>query len=130
MLRTDRKTKLPKGFAYPLGAQKISEALGDIPQAESTVLTFDWKDEFWASSWRERIESLGTVTLIEASYWAHRDEWRLFVYSVPREFNVAAREHLLSNGLSDLAVALRRAHGKSEHFRWSIKFSLAAATAS
>jgi hypothetical protein len=124
MIRTDSKARLPKGFAYPLGAEKISKALGAIPQAESTALTFDWRDEFWVSSWRERIKSLGVVTLIQASYWDRWDEWRLFVYAVPRQYNVAAREYLLGEGLKELAAALRTAHGKFEHFNHSITFSL------
>ena len=130
MIRTDIKAKLPKGFAYPLGAEKISEALREIPQVASTVLTFEWRDEFWVSSWRERIKKLGTVTLVHASYWDRWDEWRLFVYGVPREFNASAREHLLGGGLHELAIALRKAHGNVEHFNHDIRFSLSTAKAS
>lgn len=130
MIRTDTKAKLPKGFAYPLGAERISDALGEIPQAASTVLTFEWRDEFWVSSWRERIKSLSTVTLVRASYWDRWDEWRLFVYAVPREFNVSARERLLGAGLQELAAALRKAYGNSEHFNHDITFNLSTAKAS
>ncbi|MVF14925.1 hypothetical protein FT643_22585 [Ketobacter sp. MCCC 1A13808] len=130
MIRTNRKSKLPKGFAYPLGAEKISEALNGIPQAGSAVLTFEWRDEFWASKWRERVASLGVVTLIHASYWDRWDEWRLFVYAVPREYNAAAREHLLGHGLEELAANLREAYGKASSFSHKIKFSLGSANAS
>jgi hypothetical protein len=124
MIRTDSKAKLPKGFAYPLGAEKISEGLGKVPQAESTILRFEWRDEFWVSIWRDRIKSLGVITLVEASYWDRWDEWRLFVYAVPREYSVAAREHLLGGGLTQLAAALREAYGKSEHFSHKVTFNL------
>src|SRR5690349_17366341 len=99
MIRTESKAKLPKGFAYPLGAAKISEELGAIPQAESASITFKWKDTYLASSWRKRIKDRGVVTLVEVTYWDYFDECRIFVYVVPSECNAAAREFLLAGPL-------------------------------
>jgi hypothetical protein len=134
MIPTDHKDKLPKGFSYPLGAEKLSMALGDVvPQAESMGLWFLWKDEIWTSNWRKRINDLGVVTLIAASYrkdglessrlfgWG---DWRLHVYAVPSEYNVAAREFLLGGALKQLATKLREASGKVEFFDERISFHL------
>jgi hypothetical protein len=130
MIPTHSKAKLPKGFSYPLGAAKISTELGAIPQTESIALTFEWKDTHWASSWRKRIKDLGVVTLIEVTYWDYFNEWRVFVYAVPSEYNVAAREFLLSGPLQTLADTLRAVKENPERFRHAITFHLKEANVS
>ena len=95
LISTRRKEKLPKGFSYPLGAGKVSAALEGIPQFENAEIWFSWRDEFWASQWRKRIQERGVVTLLRASYWDYSGRWDFHLYSVPSEYNVFAREHLL-----------------------------------
>jgi len=130
MIKTESKAKLPKGFAYPLGAAKITEALGAIPQAESASITFKWKDTHWASSWRKRIKDLGVVTLVDVTYWDYFDEWRIFVYSVPTEYNVAAREFLLAGALREVADKLRGLKENPESFGHAVTFHLKEANVS
>ncbi len=62
---TIRKEKLPEGFSYPPGAEDISEAFDTVPHLENATIWFHWRDEYWASSWRKKIESHGSVKLLE-----------------------------------------------------------------
>lgn len=107
-----------------MGAESISNVIGELPQIESTSLTFEWKDEFWSSKWRERINNNGVVTLVEATYWSRREEWRLYIYAVPSKYNVAAREYLLTNRLKELGELLRKASSQAGFFNHKIMFNL------
>ena len=124
MIPTREKKRLPKGFSYPLGAKKISDCLGDVPQIEAMRLTFEWRDEFWVSKWRKRINEHGIVTLMEVQYASRSDEWWLFVYSVPSEYNVAARDLLLGGAIHKLSTLLRDAGRSPEYFAHTIQFNL------
>ena len=93
---TARKQKLPKGFSYPLGAAEISEVFDAVPHLRNASIWFDWRDEYWASSWRKKIETLGSVKLLEVGASPLSGEPVLHVYSVPSEYSLAAREHLLA----------------------------------
>ena len=126
MIRTKEKEKLPKGFSYPLGAEKVSEVLGEIPQLEFSGLRFNWRDEFWKLKWQKRIRELGVLTLIRAQYQPLWDELWIFVYSVPSEYSEAARELLVGGELQMLSQQLKQSDLKLNGFDKSIKFSLAA----
>ena len=91
---TAAKDRLPKGFSYPLGAQAISVALEGIDLLGDAKFWFSWRDEYWASEWRQKIKALGQVTLLEIadSYVSHGRDVR--VYAVPSEYSVSARERL------------------------------------
>lgn len=65
LIPTASKEKLPEGFSYPLGAEAISEVFDTVPHLENATIWFSWRDEYWASSWRKKIESRGSVTLLE-----------------------------------------------------------------
>ena len=95
LIKTVRKEKLPKGFSYPIGAQALSEALQGIPQFDDIELWFSWRDEFWVSRWQKRLQARGTLSLLQASYSPHLG-WYLYLYSVPSDYTVSAREHLLA----------------------------------
>lgn len=94
MIKTSRKEKLPKGFSYPLGAEAISAALDGIPQFDNTELWFSWRDEFWVSRWRKRLEEHGPIVLLRVAYSEYFRHWDVRVYSVPSEHTVFAREQL------------------------------------
>lgn len=96
LIPTAAKERLPSGFSYPMGAQGLSTALQDIPLLETARIWFSWRDEYWASEWRQKIAAQGEVTLLEISdsYAGHGRDLR--VYAVPSEYSMAARERLLS----------------------------------
>jgi hypothetical protein len=96
LIPTAKKEKLPKGFSYPLGAEGISEAFDGVPHLVNATIWFYWRDEYWTASWRKRIESRGAVKLLEVSTWPLSGEPVLHVYSVPSEYSLVARAHLLA----------------------------------
>jgi hypothetical protein len=73
-----------------------------------------------------RVDSRGVVTLLQVSYAAYFGRWQVYVYSVPTEYSVLARQHLLSelprvrNQLSAVGLA-------SRGFEASIVFNLSEA---
>lgn len=94
LIPTARKEKLPRGFSYPLGAERISELLDGVPQVESMALSFSWRDAFRNSHWRRRVIDRGVVTLLDVSFSRYFGGWNVRVYSVPSEDVTAARERL------------------------------------
>jgi hypothetical protein len=94
LIPTCRKEELPRGYSYPLGAERISAALEGVPQLDNAELWFHWRDEFWSSRWRRRVLAGGVVTLLEISFWKYFGRWHVRVYSVPSEYAQSAREHL------------------------------------
>jgi len=65
MIPTASKDRLPEGFTYPWGAQAISTALEGAPGLEDARIWFSWRDQFWASEWRQKIAELGEIILLE-----------------------------------------------------------------
>lgn len=94
LIPTIRKEKLPKGFSYPLGAEAMSAAFDGVPQLASASLWFMWRDEYWASRWRQKLESHGEFMLLEVNHSPLSGERVLYVYSVPSDYSVVARERL------------------------------------
>jgi hypothetical protein len=96
LIPTANKEKLPEGFSYPLGAEAISEVFDTVPHLENATIWFSWRDEYRASSWRKKIESRGSVTLLEVDASPLSGEPVLRVYSVPSSCSLVARERLLA----------------------------------
>ena len=94
LIKTASKEKLPKGFSYPIGAEALSVALEGIPQYDNAVLWFAWRDEFWASRWRKRLESREPMMMLRVAYSEYFGRWDVNVYSVPSENTIFAREQL------------------------------------
>lgn len=94
LIQTASKEKLPKGFSYPLRAEALSAALEGAVQFDNAQFWFSWRDEYWASKWREKIDALGDVVLFEIhdSYFGSGKDIRL--YAVPSEYSEGAREEL------------------------------------
>jgi hypothetical protein len=59
MIPTKSHEYLPKGKAYPVGAESITEILTDVPQIEELVLYFYIQDEYWASKYNKKIKEGG-----------------------------------------------------------------------
>ncbi len=123
LIRTARKQRLPKGFSYPFGAEAISAALEGIPQFDNAELWFTWRDEFWASRWRKRLQSQGLITLLRVDYSQYFGVWHLYVYSVPSDCAVVAREHLIVE-LRRVRDGLRAAGPHSRSFHAYVRLSL------
>lgn len=123
LIKTARKEKLPKGFSYPIGAQAISEALQGIPQFDEIELWFSWRDEFWVSRWQKRLHARGTLSLLQASYSSHFGRWYVYLYSVPSDCVVSAREHLMAE-LPQIRAQLSAAASSPNGFIAKVTFDL------
>src|SRR5882724_6416542 len=77
LIKTAKKEKLPKGFSYPLGAEALCAALDGIQQFDKALLWFSWRDEFWVSRWRKRLQALGPILLLKISYSEYFGGWNL-----------------------------------------------------
>ncbi len=126
VIPTGRKEKLPKGFSYPLGAEAISAALEGLPQFERAEITFQWRDEYWASRWRKRVQARGVLTLLRVAFLDYFGSWRLDVYSVPSQYSVEAREHLQVE-LLRIQRELAAVGAAAKSFKATVTFDLSAA---
>ena len=123
LIPTTRKEKLPEGFAYPLGAGAISAALEGIPQFDNAEIWFHWRDEYWVSRWRKRLDAHGVITLLRVSYAEYSGHWHVDVYSVPAAYSATAREHLLAE-LPQIHAQLSTAGMAAKGVRPSVTLSL------
>jgi hypothetical protein len=123
LIPTTRKEKLPEGFSYPLGAEAISAGLEGIPQFDVAEIWFHWRDEYWVSRWRKRLDGHGVITLLRVSYFEYSEHWHIDVYSVPAQYSAMARQHLLAE-LPRIHAELSAAGPASKRVRLSVAFSL------
>ncbi len=126
MIPTASKDRLPEGFTYPWGARAISAALDGAPGLEDASIWFSWRDQFWASEWRQKIAELGDITLLEVGPSYLGKELAVRAYAVPSEYSVAARERLVSES-PKLQLALAAGDGPRRTPRIAIKLTLATA---
>ena len=111
LIPTKYKSKIPKGFSFPIGAKDISESLEGIPQYNKFELTFHNRDTLWASKFQERIKEKDFITVIEISYSRFRPtistpknweesgysnpKWMVSVYALPSEHRSKTKAQLL-----------------------------------
>ncbi len=109
LIPTRYREHISKELSYPIGAEKISQALQSIPQYGELAL------EFW-SGWRatpSRLRQAATGgrflrVLVGAWHQANpkrkrlNDSFTLSVYAVPRQFKRVATETLEAQGLGAL----------------------------
>ena len=108
LIPTYSKEQLPKGISYPTGASALSDAFAGALQYDHMESTFSWRDEFWVSSWRERVQSKGVVTLfsVEFSPSGPSSQWAVRVYAVPSNYVADARKALHELGLPGIRSEL------------------------
>jgi len=123
LIRTVRKETLPKGFSYPANAQMISEALQGTVQSATASITFTWRDEFWASKYRARVQAAGSLKVCDLNFDLWK-EWSVFVHAVPAQHARAARDQM-PGALRSLAEVLLRTPLEPQRFRWAANFDLA-----
>ncbi len=119
IITTYHKEKIPKGFSYPIGAKKISESIQSSIAADDSEISFWVKDEFWSSSFNERIKNEEPIKIIDIRYHAPRihhsssnnmiisghydPKWKIEVHSVPVK-HVSSVKKMLLKALQDEAV--------------------------
>ena len=125
LIPTSSKQKLPSGFSYPVGAERISSAVQGVPQFDRLRLFFSWRDEFWASQYAAKVNSNGLVEVlvVEKSIWP---DWSMRIHGVPSSHASSARAGLEAV-LPQLRKALLDAGDESSWFRFTAAYDLARA---
>lgn len=90
IISTQYKIKVGRGFSYPIGAEALTLALGNVPQAAVMSIRF-------TMPYRQRFEPnkpYAVVTLNFENYRPHRStprnwshggpKWEIWVYAVPK----------------------------------------------
>lgn len=107
---TEHKSKIPHSLSFPIGAERISEALQDVPQSKALSISL-----FHYGRAHRPNEPVSLYPVLEAQYsysrpnlsssnamiesgW-FRPKWRLTVRPVPREKKNAVKQLLLVEGL-------------------------------
>jgi hypothetical protein len=119
MIKTAYKNKLPKGYSYPVGAEIISAGLSGVPQYDKLDIIFWPRDEYWVSSYNQKIKEAGDIVVLKVSYASIR------INSVPSAFKKDASEKIVSQILPVLRERLLKAEINEEHFFFSTSYSLA-----
>jgi hypothetical protein len=130
LIPTAHKEKIPKGFKYPVGAELVSRALSGAPQFGLFELRFSWKDSFWASEYRARINAAGAMEIMEIEYSPHarlHPPWTIRVYAVPSAEGQSAKE-LLEHSLQTLKTRLMSTGMEPGYFSWKAIYDLATRT--
>lgn len=123
-----------KSLAFKIGLTSILLAIQVLLsglQASGTYgvygelsLYFKWRDTYWASQYREKIVSLGSVAVIELRYYHLFLGWHISIHAVPREHAQNARNLLSSKVLPALALVLEKIKPESTDFSWSAHYDL------
>ena len=108
---TGYKARIPKTLSYVLGAEKISEALGETPQAPLFTISFSSNDSIKHRRGRERPYPVFEVEyhnyrptrsssndMIASGFYEPR--WEISVRPVPCELRHTVSELLLGEGFS------------------------------
>ena len=128
IITTISKEKLPKEFSYPLGAEKISQALQGVPQFGDMTLYFRWRDEFLASKYKVRLAAGGSINILHLYHTMRWENWSIAVSALPAQHCQSAREQLLPAALEALKQSLITAGTESEYFQWNAHYNLATQT--
>lgn len=114
LIPTDFREKLPRGWAYPIGAEAVSAVVGDMPQADDVKLRFavhkppvkrakhsgsNWKGQpLLLAEYRYHLASPGSPKRPFWESW-HSPRWEIGVFAVESGNATYVRGLLLEEGL-------------------------------
>ncbi len=101
IIETRWKSRLLKGWKYPIGAEIVTKGLEDCTRRDQLRLGFSCYKTQEPKSGEPRV-------VLTAEYWIHRGgiggwdvtrEWRIIVKALPREIAFRIKELLIEEGL-------------------------------
>jgi hypothetical protein len=107
MIRTTYKSKLPRGFSYPLTAKDIDESLSDLPDYCDLTLLFSdnpvWRD----SEFRQIVAASQPYKILSIDYSPNPSNfdpnmWKICVYPVESHLRQQVRSLLFSIGFATI----------------------------
>ena len=99
LIPTLYKTRLPREFSYPIGAEALSEHLARVPQFSEFRICFSDVVSAWKSKFQQMIAEGADYEIVTARLWS---PFEIFVYPVQRSLKHAAHEALVADGLPKL----------------------------
>ncbi|AVP98336.1 hypothetical protein C7S18_14555 [Ahniella affigens] len=125
LIPTTTKEKLPKGYAYPLGAEQISAPLQDALCLSLLRLSFSWRDTFWSGAYADKLRQGGAIQVLSVTRPLLSDErLSIRVHAVPQAEAAVARTLLLDQSLPELAAYLASWTDDQEWVSWSVEYDL------
>jgi hypothetical protein len=114
MLATWHKGSLPKGWAYPVGVELLSQVFGLVPFAAEEPLRFTHAESYRLAERRRREAEDLPLQVLEAGYskfhvaaaGPRRPLWFLEVGSVPSSIKSWVRQALVNQGLARVRIWL------------------------
>jgi hypothetical protein len=101
------KSALPRGWAYPIGVELLSEFLGTVPNAAAQPLRFSHAESYRLAERRRRQAEDSPLCILQARYSKfhvaseepERPLWVLEVMSVPSSIRSWVKRGLVEQGL-------------------------------
>lgn len=125
LIPTTTKEKLPKGYAYPLGAEQISAPLQDAPCLSLLRLSFSWRDTSWSGAYADKLRQSGSIQVLSLTRLLLSDErLSIAVHAVPQTEAAIARALLLDQALPELATYLAGWTDDQEWVFWGVEYDL------
>ena len=109
MIPTVTKKKLPAFLAYPVGAQRVTEALAAVPQIDDLELWFTVNQHgesevagrrlvFGARYKKYNLGMSASHSMEESGFYGPK--WDVWVYAVPKSLNALIRSSLTEHGFN------------------------------
>src|SRR5205809_4720577 len=99
LIPTLYKTRLPREFSYPIGAEALSKHLAGVPQLSEFRICFSDLVSARKSKFQQMIAEGADYEIVTARLWS---PFEIFVYPVQRALKHAAQEALVSHRLPQL----------------------------
>src|SRR5258708_5461772 len=110
LIPTTYKTRLPREFSYPIGAEALSKHLAGVPQFSEFRICFSDVVSAWKSKFQQIIAEGADYEIVRARLWS---PFEIFVYPVQRILKHAAQEALVSGGLPKLRDWMLRQNSRT-----------------
>jgi hypothetical protein len=144
LIPTDHKAKIPHTFSYPVGAERISEALQDVPQIKELCVSFPYFDcakhlrgggkihPVLEAQYSHSRPGLSSSNAMIESGW-YRPKWEIRVRPVIRGLKHSVMELILGEGLPrvrEWLLSRKGLAGREAYDRMTLLFDEVAGTMS
>ncbi len=119
LLAVRNKSRLPAGWAYPVGTEILSDVLAGLPGLAERPLWFSHGDDLWLRDRRARQLDDHPIVVLEVEYsrWVADTQepvWTIGVRSVPAVYRKWVRVGMLSEGLPRMKAWLAGSFSSTE----------------
>lgn len=114
-ISTELRDKLPRDHLFPLSSKVLSSSLLGVPQYSELLACYKFRDVYWASEYRQKLDDLGSIAVLGARYTNpqpfhsssnkmieegyYEPKWRLNITAVPRKYVRIVKVALIEEAL-------------------------------